>query len=123
MCRFQAQRSTPDLFVLPTHSENFGIVVAEALAAGRPVITTTGAPWEGLASHQCGWWIEIGADPLAHALRQAMSLSDDQRSAMGGRGRAWVNEEFAWPAIARQSIQTYLWLAGHAEAPPCVRIE
>ena len=112
-----------DLFVLPTHSENFGIVVAEALAAGRPVITTTGAPWEGLASHQCGWWIEIGADPLAHALRQAMSLSDDQRSAMGGRGRAWVNEEFAWPAIARQSIQTYLWLAGHAEAPPCVRIE
>ena len=42
-----------DLFVLPTHSENFGITVAESLAAGTPAIVTRGAPWPGLDTHRC----------------------------------------------------------------------
>ena len=77
-----------DLFVLPTFSENFGVVVAEALAHGLPVITTRGAPWADLETYGCGWWVDIGVDPLVHALREAMALSDDERRAMGARGRA-----------------------------------
>ena len=43
-----------ELFVLPTFSENFGVVVAEALAYGVPVITTHGTPWQGLVTRGCG---------------------------------------------------------------------
>jgi glycosyltransferase involved in cell wall biosynthesis len=46
-----------DVFALPTLNENFGLTVAEALAAGTPVISTKGAPWSGLEREGCGWWI------------------------------------------------------------------
>ena len=78
-----------DLFVLPTFSENFGIVIAEALAAGVPVITTKGTPWEDLRTRQCGWWIDIGVEPLAAALREAISLQISSAGKWAGRVAVW----------------------------------
>ena len=109
-----------DLFVLPTHSENFGIVIAEALACGVPVITTTGTPWEELNTQRCGWWVEIGAGPFAAALRQALSLSDEERQAMGLRGRWLVEENYTWPAAAKRMLEVYRWVLGESSKPDCV---
>jgi glycosyltransferase involved in cell wall biosynthesis len=112
-----------DLFVLPTHTENFGLVVGEALAHGRPVITTREAPWAGLHQHGCGWWIADSVDALTAALDQAMALDRDTLDAMGARGRAWMARDFGWDGIARQMSDVYLWLLGRGEKPACVVLD
>lgn len=109
-----------DLFILPTFTENFGIVVAEALACGVPVITTKGAPWEGLITHRCGWWIDIGAEPLAAAIREAITLSDDERQKMGKLGRVFVEKNFGWTQIAEQMLSVYQRILGQGEKPACL---
>ena len=96
-----------DLFVLPTHSENFGIVIAEALWSHVPVITTKGAPWRELEEQKCGWWINIGIDPLLKALGGAMSLPDAQRREMGANGRELVEAKYAWNAVVKPLIKAY----------------
>ena len=114
--------SRADLFVLPTFSENFGVVVAEALAHGVPVITTRGAPWQDLETYCCGWWIDIGVDPLVQALRQALALSDSERQTMGARGRDYV-QRYNWNGIAQQTAEVYRWVLGHGSKPACVHTD
>lgn len=111
-----------DLFVLPTFSENFGMVIAEALSYGIPVITTKGAPWADLEDYGCGWWIDIGVEPLVAALRQSAVLSDEQRRQMGSKGRDYV-QRYNWQDIAGQMIQAYQWILGQGSKPDCVRLD
>lgn len=111
------------LYVLPTHSENFGITVAESLASGTPVITTKGAPWSGLARERCGFWIDHGVEPLVDALRHATRLSPLELEEHGARGRAWMLRDFSWDNIAEQMASVYRWLRLGGEPPTCVRVD
>jgi glycosyltransferase involved in cell wall biosynthesis len=111
-----------DLYILPTHSENFGIVVPEALAAGTPVITTTGAPWQDLTTHNCGWWVEPTTGTIQTALNEALACSDEERAAMGERGRRLVEEKYTWASVGEQMVSAYQWLLGRGERPACVQL-
>ena len=99
--------ASADLFVLPTHSENFGSVVVEALAAGCPVVCTKGAPWSELETEKCGWWCDTSAEGIEGALRDAMSLSDDDRRAMGENGRRLVEAKYTWEAVGKKMLAAY----------------
>ena len=110
-----------DLFVFPSFSENFAMVVAEALACEVPVITTRGLPWSDLESHGCGWWIEIGVEPLVDALRTATEMPDAQRNEMGRRGRALIAQRYTWDSSAKKMTDVYRWLIGKTDRPEWVR--
>ena len=99
--------TSADAFLLPSHSENFGIVVAEALAHGVPVLTTKTTPWQTLESENCGWWVSPTTAAIAAGLTEVVKASDETRKAMGARGRAFVKRQFAWSAIARNMRATY----------------
>lgn len=103
-----------DLFVLATHSESFGMAIAEAMAHGVPVLTTRAAPWPDLSRRGCGWWVDDAVDGFADALRQATALDSATLRAMGSRGRRWMEAEFGWASVARQFLALYQELAGAA---------
>jgi glycosyltransferase involved in cell wall biosynthesis len=111
-----------DVFVLPTYSENFGIVVAEALAAGVPVLTTTGTPWKVLVENQCGWWIEPGVKSLGKVLPEILQMNRETLAEMGNRGRVYAIRAFSWQSIADKMRQAYAWFLEGGNPPPCVRL-
>ncbi|HNP84279.1 MAG TPA: glycosyltransferase [Nitrospira sp.] len=96
-----------DLFVLPSYSENFGMVVGEALGHACPVIASQGSPWSGLEAHGCGWWPQTSADDFANALRVATTMESAELKRMGQRGQQWIKNDFSWESSARQMVTLY----------------
>lgn len=111
-----------DLFVLPTLNENFGNVVAEAMMCELPVITTKNAPWKVLEDYKCGWWIDLSVDNLVSALREAMSISDEERWEFGKKSRSCIKENFASEAVAKKTLAVYKWILREIERPDFVDI-
>lgn len=111
-----------DLFVLPTHSENFGLSVAEALAAGTPVVVTAGAPWSSIETHRAGWSIDVGLDPLVACLEKAMARSPSELARMGESGRRWMIRDYCWDRVGARHAATYEWLRSGGSVPSCVAL-
>ena len=93
-----------DLCIVPSYTENFAMVVAEALAHGVPVVASTGTPWQGLMEQGCGNWVVNAPDSLAAAIRE---LEGADLEAMGRRGRAWMQRDYSWETIARRMESVY----------------
>ena len=98
-------------------------MVAESLAAGRPVLTTTGTPWGAagqpgdgrsemgdgedmnLERNGCGVICEVNG--LNEALGRMLRFSDEQLDKMGRKGKKMVTERFSWKAAAEAMVDGY----------------
>ena len=108
-----------DLFVLPSHSESFGMALAEALSHGAPVLTTTAVPWPALEARQCGWRVPPTVEGLAEGLRVATGRDLPTLRAMGAAGRELIAAEYGWPRIASAFVALYEELSrGRGSGPP-----
>lgn len=112
-----------DLFVLPSYSENFGIVVGEALGMGSPVVTTTATPWREFvvakahASQSFGgqaqsreeemglFVVEPGVEALKACLKRVFDADQRELKNSAQRGAEWIRREFSWEAIGRQFLE------------------
>ena len=97
------------VFILPTFSENFGMVVAEALSYGVPVITTTGTPWKTLEEFKCGWIVEPKIDDLKKVMYDAFLLDKKEYELMS-QNAINLSKAFDWEKIAQKFLNLYLWV-------------
>lgn len=107
--KFEKLSTLTALFV-PSISENFGMTIAEALVMKIPVMASLGTPWEELNSHHCGWWVNNDIQTLAKTIEKALSLSEEDRNAMGERGKRLVIEKYSDIQVASQMKQLYEWI-------------
>jgi glycosyltransferase involved in cell wall biosynthesis len=113
--------SSASIFVLPSRTENFALTVAEAMAAATPVIVSMHAPWGGVVSNRCGWWVDPSVGSLGATLREAMSLDAAELQQMGERGRTWMLEDYSWESVVSKNLELYYWLHRGKGKPNFVR--
>jgi len=99
--------SVASLFLLPSHDENFGLAIAEALVHGVPAIVTDTTPWRPLNDHG-GWCVPWEGFPSA--LRAAVAEGPDRLRARGAQAQAWVAREYSWEKAARLLAEFYAGL-------------
>jgi glycosyltransferase involved in cell wall biosynthesis len=100
------------LFLLPSHNENFGLVVAESCANGVPVVVTDTTPWSGLQRGGMGWCVPW--EQYETILRGALSEPGAQLRERGAQAREWVLREFSWRRSAQELANFYVTLKGAA---------
>ena len=96
------------VFLLPSHSENFGLVIAEALAHGLTAVVTDTTPWQGLAQAGHGWCVPWEKYP--EAMGAALAEGPDRLRARGASARTWALQEFSWEKTAEILARFYVQL-------------
>lgn len=106
-----------DVFVLPSYSENFGVAIVEAMAAGLPVIISDRVGiHEEIANGNAGIITSCDVDSLANALIRLI-LQPELRHRFGENGRTLAKEMFSVNAVTKQLLKAYNDVTRHELRP------
>jgi glycosyltransferase involved in cell wall biosynthesis len=104
-----------DLFVLPSHSENFGVSVVEAMAHGIPVLISPNVGIHNeVTAASAGRTAICAVEPLAQAMCEMMESDPDSLKQMGRNGRLLAAERYAPDIVARLLVAEYENIIGEA---------
>jgi glycosyltransferase involved in cell wall biosynthesis len=112
-----------DAFVLPSLSEGLPMSILEAWSYAKPVLMTPECNLPEGFSASAALRIGTTENEIAVGLKQLLEMTDDDRAAMGQRGRALVEERFSWAKIGQQMREVYEWILGGGAVPETVRME
>jgi glycosyltransferase involved in cell wall biosynthesis len=126
-CPISAQRKwdlyrNSELYVLPTRGDNWAVTISDALSFGVPAIVSKEAPWEGLETYGCGWWVDLSVEALTECLRGVLRTEPELLRQMGARGREWMIREFSWGSVGRKMKRTYEWVIHGGPVPEWVTL-
>ena len=118
--RAQKVWAAADAFILPSYSEGFSMAVLEALACRLPSLITTACHFPELARADGGIVVEPELESVTKGLRELLERSNQERDALGRRGRALVESHYTWDRQAARLAEVYRWIEGGGVAPSAV---
>lgn len=105
-----------DLFMLPSHTENFGVVIAEAMAAKLPVITTHGTPWKEIEEQNAGWWVALNQKSINNTLSEALSHSSYELEKKGINAYNLIHK-YEWKYQSDKMKELYEYILSGGKKP------
>ena len=106
-----------DIFIMLSKSENFGLVIAEAMSYGLPVIISNQTPWSVVKTNNYGWVTSLNKKEISSAIFSAINSNPENLKKMGGAGRVHIKDNFSWDLLSKSYITFDEWLRNGGSNP------